>query len=130
VFSPYTNINTNLLFFQKGTPSKGVWYYRLEMPEGYKHFSKTRPMLSEHFQPVRDWWTHRKESETSQYLPVEDIIAADYNLDFCGFPHETEEILPPEQFIPQYLNEKAVLSTRIESVLARISAALELEETI
>ncbi|MPM41880.1 putative type I restriction enzymeP M protein [bioreactor metagenome] len=130
VFSPYTNINTNLLFFQKGTPTKGVWYYRLEMPEGYKHFSKTRPMLPEHFQPVRDWWVHRKESETSQFVPVEDIIAADYNLDFCGFPHETEEILPPEQFIPQYLNEKAVLSTRIENVLARISAALELEETI
>ena len=59
VFAPYTNINTNLLFFQKGTPTKGIWYYRLEMPQGYKHFSKTRPMLPEHFQPVRDWWNNR-----------------------------------------------------------------------
>ena len=57
-------------------------------------------------------------------MPVEDIVAADYSLDFCGFPHDTEEILPPEQFIPQYLNEKAVLSARIEDVLARITAAL------
>ena len=125
VFAPYTNINTNLLFFQKGTPTKGVWYYRLEMPQGYKHFSKTRPMLPEHFQPVRDWWNNRVESEVSSFVPVEDIVAADYSLDFCGFPHDTEEILPPEQFIPQYLNEKAVLSARIEDVLARITAALE-----
>lgn len=124
VFAPYTNINTNLLFFHKGTPTKRVWFYRLEMPRGYKHFSKTRPILDEHFQVVKDWWKNRTESEVSRFVPVEDIAAADYNLDFCGFPHDTEEILPPEQFITQYLNEKAVLSTRIEDVLARISAAL------
>lgn len=130
VFAPYTNINTNLLFFQKGTPTKGVWYYRLEMPQGYKHFSKTRPMLPEHFQPVRDWWNNRVESEVSRFVTVEDIVAADYNLDFCGFPHDTEEILPPEQFITQYLNEKTVLSARIEDVLARITAALGQREDI
>lgn len=130
VFAPYTNINTNLLFFQKGTPTKGIWYYRLEMPKGYKHFSKTRPMLPEHFQPVIDWWSNRVESEVSNFVPVEEIVAADYSLDFCGFPHDTEEILPPEQFIPQYLNEKAVLFARIEDVLARITAALEQGEDI
>lgn len=124
VFAPYTNINTNLLFFQKGIPTKGIWYYHLEMPQGYKHFSKTRPMLPEHFQPVRDWWFNRTKSEVSSFVPVEDIVAADYSLDFCGFPHDTEEILPPEQFTPQYLNEKAVLSARIEDVLTRITAAL------
>lgn len=130
VFAPYTNINTNLLFFTKGTPTKGVWYYRLEMPKGYKHFSKTRPMLDEHFQPVRDWWKNKVESDVSQFVPAEDIAAADYNLDFCGFPHDTEEILPPEQFIPQYLNEKAVLSARIEKILGRISAAMTQEDVL
>ena len=130
VFAPYTNINTNLLFFTKGTPTKGVWYYRLEMPNAYKHFSKTRPMLDEHFQPVRDWWKNKVESDVSQFVPVEDIVAADYNLDFCGFPHDTEEILPPEQFIPQYLNEKAVLSARIEEILGRISAAMTQEDVL
>lgn len=130
VFAPYTNINTNLLFFTKGAPTKGVWYYRLEMPKGYKHFSKTRPMLDEHFQPVRDWWKSKVESDVSQFVPVEDIAAADYNLDFCGFPHDTEEILPPEQFIPQYLNEKAVLSARIEEILGRISAAMAQEDVL
>jgi len=130
VFAPYTNINTNLLFFTKGRPTKGVWFYRLEMPQGYKHFSKTRPMLDEHFKPVREWWSNRIESEVSQYVPVEDIIADDYNLDLCGFPHDTVEILPPDEFISQYLNEKAVISERINGILARISTAMEQEDVL
>jgi type I restriction enzyme M protein len=133
VFAPYTNINTNLLFFDKGRPTKGVWFYRLEMPSGYKHFSKTRPMLDAHFDPVCQWWGKYKngvwkgriESEVSRYVPVEEIIAGDYNLDLCGFPHNTVEILPPEEFIAQYLNEKSAISKRIEDILARISAAME-----
>ena len=128
VFAPYTNINTNLLFFKKGTPTKGVWFYRLEMPEGYKHFSKTRPMLDDHFAPVEMWWINRTESAVSQYVPVEDIIAADYNLDFCGFPHDTQEILPPDEFITNYLREKAVISARIESLLGRIAGAMKQED--
>lgn len=130
VFAPYTNINTNLLFFTKGKPTQGVWFYRLEMPQGYKHFSKTKPMLYEHFAPVRAWWNNRKESDVSQYVPVEDIIAAEYNLDFCGFPHETEEILPPDEFIAQYRNEKAILTERIESILEKIQTALAQEDVL
>lgn len=125
VFAPYANINTNLLFFTKGKPTKGVWFYRLEMPTGYKHFSKTRPMLDAHFEPVRQWWNARTESDVSRYVPVEDIIAGGYNLDLCGFPHNTVEILPPGEFIAQYLNEKAAISERIEDILSRISAAME-----
>lgn len=126
VFAPYTNINTNLLFFRKGRPTKGVWFYRLEMPAGYKHFSKTRPMLDAHFDPVRKWWNNRIESEVSQYVPVEDIAASgDYNLDLCGFPYDTVEILPPDKFIAEYLNEKATISARIENILERITVAME-----
>lgn len=127
VFAPYTNINTNLLFFTKGRPTKGVWFYRLEMPEGYKHFSKTRPMLDSHFDPVREWWGSRAESEVSQYILAKDIAANDYNLDLCGFSHDIVEILPPDEFIKQYRNEKTVITARIEDILERISAAMEQE---
>lgn len=132
VFAPYTSINTNLLFFTKGRPTKGVWFYRLEMPKGYKHFSKTKPMLDSHFTPVENWWGKlengiwkgRSESEISRYVPVEDIIAGEYNLDLCGFPRETVEILPPGEFIAKYLNEKAAVSSHIENILGRITAAM------
>jgi len=125
VFAPYTNINTNLLFFTKGKPTRGVWFYRLEMPEGYKHFSKTRPMLDAHFEPVLKWWNNRQESDVSQFVPVEDIIAGDYNLDLCGFPHDTVEILPPEELISGYLQEKAQLNARVDAILSRILSSME-----
>lgn len=56
VFSPYTSITTNILFFAKTGPTKETWIYRLDKPEGYKNFSKTKPMKLEHFEPVISWW--------------------------------------------------------------------------
>ena len=61
VFSPYTSITTNILFFDKSKPTETTWFYRLDMPEGYKHFSKTKPMKVEHFAPAIEWWNDRKE---------------------------------------------------------------------
>ena len=60
-FAPYTSITTNILFFDNTHPTEETWFYRLDMPEGYKHFSKTKPMKLEHFQPVLDWWNDRRE---------------------------------------------------------------------
>lgn len=61
VFAPYTSITTNILFFDKVHPTKETWFYRLDMPEGYKHFSKTKPMKLEHFNPAIEWWNNREE---------------------------------------------------------------------
>ena len=52
VFNPYTSITTNILFFENTHPTNETWFYRLDMPQGYKHFSKTKPMKVEHFAPV------------------------------------------------------------------------------
>ena len=56
VFSPYTSITTNILFFDRTGSTEETWFYRLDMPEGYKHFSKTKPMKLEHFAPAVAWW--------------------------------------------------------------------------
>ena len=61
VFAPYTSITTNILFFNNTKPSEGVWFYRMDMPEGYKHFSKTKPIRLEHFDSVKAWWDNRRE---------------------------------------------------------------------
>ena len=69
IFSPYTYIATNILFFnneeaegcKEGFKTKETWFYRLDMPEGYKHFSKTKPMKVEHTLPIQEWWKDRKE---------------------------------------------------------------------
>lgn len=61
VFAPYTSITTNILFFDRTHPTEETWFYRLDMPEGYKHFSKTKPMKAEHFAPAVEWWENRRE---------------------------------------------------------------------
>ena len=60
-FAPYTSIATNLLFFDKGDNTQEIWFYRLDMPEGYKHFSKTKPMKRDPFSCVDEWWNNRRE---------------------------------------------------------------------
>src|SRR6266568_2578517 len=62
VFAPYTSIQTNMLFFTKGRPTREVWYYEHPYPSGYKSYSKTKPMRIAEFDPEKVWWTDRKET--------------------------------------------------------------------
>ncbi|MGO8901970.1 MAG: N-6 DNA methylase [Isosphaeraceae bacterium] len=87
VFSPYTGIKTNLLFFTKGEPTKTVWYYEHPYPPGYKSYSKTKPIRIEEFAPEKKWWNKRKENEHAWKVPVEQIKSSGYNLDIKN-PHD------------------------------------------
>ena len=130
VFSPYTSITTNILFFNNTHPTEETWFYRLDMPEGYKHFSKTKPMRLEHFQPVLDWWDDRKELEQDGFSKAKKFTVQQlteelgYNLDQCGYPHEEEEILAPLDLIHRYEEERASLNAEIDRVLAQITNLL------
>ena len=135
VFSPYTSITTNILFFERTHPTKETWFYRLDMPEGYKHFSKTKPMKLEHFDPVRNWWQNRveiKDEDTDTYkakcYSAADIEAGSFNLDLCGYPHEEEEILPPKELIQQYQEKRASLNADIDRILEKITDILGITE--
>lgn len=130
VFAPYTSITTNILFFDNTHPTEETWFYRIDMPEGYKHFSKTKPMKLEHFAPVIDWWNNRTEinidgfDKAKKYIAKQLIEDFNYNLDLCGYPHEEEEILDPMDLIQRYQEERASLNAEIDRVLADITKLL------
>ena len=129
VFSPYTSITTNILFFDKSKPTEETWFYRLDMPEGYKHFSKTKPMKLEHFAPAIEWWNNRTELTVDEFpkakkYSIEEIAALNYNIDLCGYPHEEEEILAPQDLIKNYREKRASLDADIDKVLSEIMALL------
>jgi type I restriction enzyme M protein len=129
VFAPYTSITTNILFFDKTHPTEETWFYRLDMPEGYKNFSKTKPMKLEHFQPALDWWDNREEIEIEGFpkakkYTVDEIIANNYNIDLCGYPHEEEEVLAPLDLIMEYQERRATLNAEIDKVLSELEALL------
>ena len=130
VFSPYTPITTNILFFDHTGPTKETWFYRLDMPEGYKHFSKSKPLKLEHFEPVVEWWNDRHAIEQDGYDKAKCFTAEQlsdefgYNFDQCGFPHEEEEILDPLDLIQRYQEQRSSLNAEIDRVLTEITEKL------
>ena len=132
VFAPYTSITTNILFFDHTKPTEETWFYRLDMPEGYKNFSKTKPMELKHFDPAMDWWNNREKInidgfDKAKKYTAEEIAARNYNIDLCGYPHEEEEILPPKELIQQYQEKRASLNADIDRILAQITEILGID---
>lgn len=132
VFSPYTSITTNLLFFDNTKKTKETWFYRMDMPEGYKNFAKTKPMKLEHFAPVMEWWKNREEINVDGFdkarkFTVKELIENNYNLDLCGFPHFEEEVLEPKATILNYHEKRTSLNDHIDKILAELSIQLGIE---
>lgn len=82
VFAPYTGINTNLLFFEKGKATEEIWYFEHPLPEGYKNYTKTKPIRLEEFDLEKQWWNDRVENEFAWKISVEEIKKRNYNLDY------------------------------------------------
>lgn len=149
VFAPYTSITTNILFFDNkraadapnGFKTKEVWVYRMDMPEGFKHFSKTKPIQPEHMQVVKDWWENRVEmadptddpakvTYKAKCYSVQEIEESGYNLDLCKYPKEEEVILDLDSLISRFSKAfqdscKSVLSSvgHIENLITGVESS-------
>lgn len=91
VFQPYATVATNLLFFDKGTPTKEVWYYEHRLPEGQKSYSKTKTIQAREFDPIKAWWNNRQESDQSWKVPIKTIVERNYDLDIKNPTSKIEE---------------------------------------
>lgn len=121
VFAPYTSIPTNLLFFDRGGPTREVWYYENPLPEGKKNYTKTAPIQFEEFAPLIAWWTAREETERAWKVPASELLANGCNLDRKN-PRGKEDIahLPPEQLAASILQKEM----RIAEIVGKIQALL------
>lgn len=81
VFNPYASVATNLLFFEKGNPTKKIWYWEHKLPEGMKSYSKTKPIKKEEFNRLKEWWENRIENEQAWLVSIEKIKENGFNLD-------------------------------------------------
>ena len=126
VFKPYASIGTNLLFFEKGTPTKEVWYYEHRVPEGQKAYSMTRPIKVEHLQGCVDWWggverDGREETPQAWRVSIDDIKGRGYNLDIKN-PHSVaDDHGDPETLLAELVAaeaEKARLRNQLKAILA------------
>lgn len=141
IFSPYTSIATNILFFdnemadgcKEGFRTRETWFYRMDMPDGYKHFSKTKPMKLEHTHPIQEWWKERKEiindeiGEKSRVFTAQELLDMDCNFDQCKFPKDEEEVLPPDELLRQYHERRNALDAKIDATLGKIQELLGIQ---
>lgn len=131
VFAPYTSITTNIIFFDNTGTTRETYFYRLDMPEEYKHFSKTKPMKLEHFADCIKWWNDRydiQDEDTDTYkakvYTLEEIVNRNYDIDLCGYPTVEEEVLSPEETILEYKEKRATLNAKIDKKLQEIENIL------
>jgi type I restriction enzyme M protein len=117
VFSPYTPIPTNLLFFDRSGPTKEVWYYEHPLPEGRKNYTKTAPIQFEEFGSCLAWWGKREENERAWKVPAAELLAINCNLDQKN-PNAAADIahLPPEELVASILHREQ----RIAEIMANI----------
>jgi type I restriction enzyme M protein len=126
IFKPYASIGTNLLFFEKGTPTQDICFYEHRVPVGQKAYSMTRPIKVEHFQSCVDWWggperANRQANEQAWQVTLDDIKARHYNLDYKN-PHSiAAEHGAPEELLAQLQKAEAKaaeLRAQLKSILA------------
>ncbi len=122
-FAPYTDIPSNLLFFDKTGRTKETWYYELPAPEGRKKYSKTKPIRYEEFAECQAWWTDRTANERAWRVPVADIEANGYNLDLRN-PNRADDLAhrPPTDLIAELVTIERTILAKLEDLEAMIGA--------
>jgi type I restriction enzyme M protein len=124
VFAPYTSISTNVLFLTKGEPTKDIWYYEHQLPEGVKAYNKTKPMRLSEFDEEKKWWNKRKETEKAWKVSAKDVAANSYNLDIKNpnAPVETHE--DPEELLAQYAEAVKAVKSLQDQLKASLQQSL------
>src|SRR5690606_31729360 len=123
-FAPYTTIKTNILFFTKGEPTKDVWFYEHPYPDGYKSYSKTKPMRIEEFEPEKAWWENREETERAWQVTAEAIAAAGYNLDITNPNVVDDGHEDPDVLLARYEGATAEVEAAREALRSALAEAL------
>ena len=124
VFSPYTGIKTNLLFFTKGEQTKEVWYYEHPYPPGVKSYNKTKPIRIEEFEPEKAWWSNRVESERAWRVSYENIAENNFNLDVKNPRSPDEDRWDVEELLAKHIQVLNDLAKTRDALKDELTAAL------
>lgn len=123
VFAPYTNIPTNILFFDRSGPTQEVWYFEQPLPEGRKNYTKTAPLKFDEFADCIAWWQKRVQNRRAWKVPTSDLLASGCNLDRKNpTARENFEHFPPTQLAEDILKKErriAAIVDEIKTVLAK-----------
>lgn len=129
VFAPYTDIPTNLIFFDTTGPTREIWYYEQPRPEGRKKYSKTAPLTYEEFADCLAWWKNREENERAWKVEAEGLIQRDdqgrviaCNLDIKN-PHsgEVEDHRKPQEIVEAIIERERTILSLMDEIKAELA---------
>ncbi|MFA7191758.1 MAG: class I SAM-dependent DNA methyltransferase [Candidatus Paceibacterota bacterium] len=121
VFQPYAGVNTNLVFFTKGQPTKDVWYYQMPLPAGMKQYTKNRGITDAEFETVAKWFKNKKAGDNAWKVSIADIKARNFNLDFKNPKGgEVEEELSSKELIKRIQSVEGQITNTFSDILKNI----------
>lgn len=127
VFAPYTNIKTNILFFENKGITDKIDFYEIPLQGGLKNgYTKTRPFMRKHIEGAREWYLNREKGDKNVYsVTLKEIENRNYNIDIRNpLNVKVEETFTLEELMLN-LKEKAL---EIESLIGDLSSILKEEE--
>lgn len=125
VFNPYTGIKTNVLFFDKGTPTKDIWYFEHPYPNGVKSYNKGKPINIKEFDLEKAWWDKREENQYAWKVSAEEIAKRGFNLDVKNPHQEADNLASPEVLLEQFRATEEKISSVQESIINVLTEALK-----
>ncbi|MBT9170686.1 MAG: putative type I restriction enzymeP M protein [Actinobacteria bacterium] len=111
---------TNLLFFEKGIPTKEIWYYELTPPNG-KNYTRNNPIKDEDLEDAYKKWGKREISKNSWIIKIEDIIKRDYDLSAKN-PNKVRGVVyrKPEELVKSVLEKEKEIERTLKNIRATI----------
>ena len=129
VFAPYTEIPTNVIFFDTAGPTREVWFYEQPRPEGRRKYSKTRPIQFEDFAPCTAWWASRQEGPQAWKVNGPDLIRREasgrvltVNLDLKNpASQEVVDHRAPAEIVVEVIEEERQVLVLLEEIKTLVS---------
>jgi type I restriction enzyme M protein len=123
VFKPYAGVSTSALIFQKGTPTKSVWFYDLTA-DGFSLDDKRTPIEANDIPDVLTKWPSREEGPNSYRVQIEKIKENDWSLAAGRYKPvmvETTNHDAPADILRDILKVENEIIRRGDTLLAKLS---------
>ncbi|MFB6199885.1 MAG: N-6 DNA methylase [Candidatus Nanohaloarchaea archaeon] len=122
-FHPYTNVTTNIVFFEKGEKTEEVDFYDLRTD--VEKIKKSNPLTEEHFQDFLDNFDSREVSDKYFSVSIEEIKENDWSLNYKKykeFDNGDEELPAPEELLTELLSLQETITQNTQQILDEIEA--------
>ena len=125
VFKPYAGVATAALIFQKGTPTKSVWFYDLGA-DGLSLDDKRSPIEANDIPDILAKWPGREESKKSYRVAIEKIKENDWSLAAGRYRAVTSEAVnhdAPADILREVIKLENEIVQRSEALLEKIGGS-------